>query len=57
VVGKEVLDNALDACEEAEVAPDITVMTAGEARSCLYLGQIRFTVQCAVMRMFVSTSR
>jgi hypothetical protein len=25
VVGKEVVDNALDACEEAEVAPDITV--------------------------------
>jgi hypothetical protein len=26
VVGKEVVDNALDACEEAEVAPDITVI-------------------------------
>lgn len=26
VVGKEVMDNALDACEEAEVAPDITVI-------------------------------
>jgi DNA topoisomerase VI subunit B len=26
VVGKEVLDNALDACEEAEVAPNITVI-------------------------------
>jgi hypothetical protein len=26
VVGKEVVDNALDACEEAEVAPDITVV-------------------------------
>src|SRR5262249_33185627 len=26
VVGKEVLDNALDACEEAEVAPNITVV-------------------------------
>jgi DNA topoisomerase VI subunit B len=26
VVGKEVLDNALDACEEAEVVPDITVI-------------------------------
>jgi len=26
VVGKEVADNALDACEEAEVAPDITVI-------------------------------
>jgi DNA topoisomerase VI subunit B len=26
VVAKELLDNALDACEEAEVAPDITVM-------------------------------
>src|SRR5262245_38558046 len=25
VVGKEVMDNALDACEEAEVAPDITI--------------------------------
>jgi DNA topoisomerase VI subunit B len=25
VVGKEIADNALDACEEAEVAPDITV--------------------------------
>jgi DNA topoisomerase VI subunit B len=25
VVGKEVMDNALDACEEAEVAPEITV--------------------------------
>jgi DNA topoisomerase VI subunit B len=25
VVGKEIFDNALDACEEAEVAPDITV--------------------------------
>jgi DNA topoisomerase VI subunit B len=26
VVGKEAMDNALDACEEAEVAPDITVI-------------------------------
>jgi hypothetical protein len=26
VVGKELVDNALDACEEAEVAPDITVI-------------------------------
>jgi DNA topoisomerase VI subunit B len=26
VVGKEVVDNALDACEEAEVAPEITVV-------------------------------
>jgi hypothetical protein len=26
VVGKEAVDNALDACEEAEVAPDITVI-------------------------------
>jgi len=26
VVGKEIADNALDACEEAEVAPDITVI-------------------------------
>src|SRR5262249_7305221 len=26
VVGKEIVDNALDACEEAEVAPDITVI-------------------------------
>jgi DNA topoisomerase VI subunit B len=26
VVGKEIFDNALDACEEAEVAPDITVI-------------------------------
>ena len=26
VVGKEVVDNAIDACEEAEVAPDITVI-------------------------------
>jgi DNA topoisomerase VI subunit B len=25
VVGKEAMDNALDACEEAEVAPDITI--------------------------------
>src|SRR5262245_46800934 len=25
VVGKEVVDNALDACEEAEVAPEITI--------------------------------
>ena len=25
VVGKEVMDNALDACEEAEVAPEITI--------------------------------
>lgn len=26
VVGKEAMDNALDACEEAEVAPDITII-------------------------------
>jgi DNA topoisomerase VI subunit B len=26
VVGKETMDNALDACEEAEVAPDITII-------------------------------
>jgi DNA topoisomerase VI subunit B len=26
VVGKETVDNALDACEEAEVAPDITII-------------------------------
>jgi hypothetical protein len=26
VVAKELIDNALDACEEAEVAPDITVI-------------------------------
>src|SRR6516164_5471025 len=26
VVGKEIVDNALDACEEAEVAPEITVI-------------------------------
>jgi hypothetical protein len=26
VVGKEIVDNALDACEEAEVAPDITIV-------------------------------
>src|SRR5262245_23186056 len=26
VVGKEVMDNALDGCEEAEVAPDISVI-------------------------------
>ena len=26
VVGKEIVDNALDGCEEAEVAPDITVI-------------------------------
>jgi DNA topoisomerase VI subunit B len=26
VVAKETIDNALDACEEAEVAPDITII-------------------------------
>jgi DNA topoisomerase VI subunit B len=30
VVGKEAMDNALDACEEAEVAPDITVIVDSE---------------------------
>src|SRR5258707_11122355 len=28
VVGKEGMDNALDACEEAEVAPDITIIVS-----------------------------
>src|SRR5262249_39227357 len=31
VVGKELVDNALDACEEAEVAPNITVVVDPEA--------------------------
>ena len=30
VVAKELLDNALDACEEAEVAPDITVIVEAD---------------------------
>src|SRR5262245_29363662 len=30
VVGKEVVDNALDACEEAEVAPEITIIVDAE---------------------------
>jgi hypothetical protein len=30
VVGKEIVDNALDACEEAEVAPDITIIVDPE---------------------------
>jgi hypothetical protein len=30
VVGKEIVDNALDACEEAEVAPNITIIVDPE---------------------------
>ena len=33
VVAKELFDNALDACEEAEVAPDITVIVEPDRSS------------------------
>jgi hypothetical protein len=32
VVGKEAMDNALDACEDGEVAPDITVIVDPDTR-------------------------
>jgi hypothetical protein len=67
VVGKELIDNALDACEEAEVAPDITVIVdpgtnvvqdnAGGFNTKTIKSILDYTVRLSSREAYVSPTR
>jgi hypothetical protein len=67
VVGKEVVDNALDACEEAEVPPDITVIVdsgtimiqdnAGGIDADTIVSILDYTIRVSSREAYVSPTR